>query len=558
MQFRIGAKIHAITAVALIGIAVIVSLCLLSLKSEVEQARLTKTKHLIEAVAGILARFEAEERANHLTREQAQQQALTTIKALRYGNQDYFWINDMQPRMIMHPIKPEMDGKDLSEFKDAAGQKLYISMVNVVRRDGAGTVDYVWTKPGEQASVAKISYVQGFKPWGWVVGTGIYTDDTSALLWKAVGNAAWGIALVVMALGVLATMVGRRVTRPILGLSAAMSNLSAGRLDEAVPGQERGDEIGLMARAVQVFKEGLIAKQAAEAAAADEADAKMRRANLLDDLTKRFERNVSVLTQGLAGAATEMETTAQSMTATADDTTQQTLSVAGASQQTSANVQTVAAASEEMAASVQEIVHQVSQSAQIANLAVEKAQRTDATVQRLASTAERISGTVSIISTIAAQTNLLALNATIEAARAGEAGRGFAVVATEVKELAGQTTRATGEIGERIAEIQTATEEAVADIREISRVIADMSTYAASIAVAMEEQGAATQEITRNVQQAARGTEQVTRNITGVREGAGQTSAAAAQVLGAAQELARHTESLTQEVRTFLSSVKAA
>lgn len=182
MQFRIGAKIHAITAVALVGIAAIVSICLCNLKSEVEQARMTKTKHLTEAVAGILSRFEAEERANHLTREEAQQMALTTVKALRYGNQDYFWINDMQPRMIMHPIKPEMDGKDLSEFKDPAGQKLYISMVDVVKRDGAGTVDYVWTKPGEQTPVAKISYVQGFKPWGWMIGTGIYADDTSAVL----------------------------------------------------------------------------------------------------------------------------------------------------------------------------------------------------------------------------------------------------------------------------------------------------------------------------------------------------------------------------------------
>ncbi|MHB2206829.1 methyl-accepting chemotaxis protein [Methylobacterium sp. CM6257] len=360
------------------------------------------------------------------------------------------------------------------------------------------------------------------------------------------------------AVGVLAAIAVLGITRPLVAMTGAMDRLASGDLDVAVLGTERKDEVGSLARSLQIFKENAIEARHLAAAREMENEAKMRRANVLDDLTKRFERSVSVLTQGLAGAATEMEATARSMTETADETTQQTMAVAGASQQTSANVQTVAAASEEMAASVQEIVHQVSQSAQIANMAVEKAQHTDATVQRLAGTAERISSAVSIISTIAAQTNLLALNATIEAARAGEAGRGFAVVATEVKELAGQTARATGEIGERIAEIQTATEEAVADIREISRVIADMSTYAASIAAAMEEQGAATQEITRNVQQAARGTEQVTRNIAGVREGAGQTSAAATQVLGAAQELARHTESLTQEVGTFLSSVKAA
>ncbi|MGH1587303.1 methyl-accepting chemotaxis protein [Methylobacterium phyllosphaerae] len=362
----------------------------------------------------------------------------------------------------------------------------------------------------------------------------------------------------IAAVGLLAAIAVLGVSRPLGAMTAAMSRLASGDLDVAVLGTERKDEVGLLARSLQVFKDNAVQARQLAAAQEEENRAKMRRANLLDDLTKRFEHSVSVLTQGLAGAATEMEATARSMAGTADETTQQTMTVAGASQQTSANVQTVAAASEEMSASVQEIVHQVSQSAQIANMAVEKAQRTDATVQRLAGTAERISSAVSIISTIAAQTNLLALNATIEAARAGEAGRGFAVVATEVKELAGQTARATGEIGERITEIQSATSEAVADIREISRVIAEMSTYAASIAAAMEEQGAATQEITRNVQQAAKGTEQVTRNIACVREGAGQTSAAATQVLGAAQELARHTENLTQEVGTFLSSVKAA
>ena len=349
-----------------------------------------------------------------------------------------------------------------------------------------------------------------------------------------------------------------RVSRPLDQTTATMGRLASGNLDVAVVGIERRDEIGAMLRAVRVFKDAMLAKRAADEAAAVENAAKMRRAELLDRITKRFEHNVSALTQGLAGAATEMEATAQAMTGVAAQTRDQTATVAGAAQETSGNVQTVAAATEEMAASVQEIVHQVTRSARIADQAVESATRTDATVRRLAGTAERITAFVDVIANIASQTNLLALNATIEAARAGEAGRGFAVVASEVKELAGQTAKATGEIGERITEIQTATQEAVGDIEAISRIISEMSRYAASIAAAMEEQGAATQEITRNVQEAARGTEQVTSNIAGVREGAGQTGAAAAQVLSAARELSRHSESLTQEVGSFLSSVKSA
>ena len=360
------------------------------------------------------------------------------------------------------------------------------------------------------------------------------------------------------ATGLLAAIASFGVARPLNGMASAMSRLASGELEVPVTGTERRDEVGSLARSLQVFKENAVEARALAAAQAAEDAAKMRRANVLDGLTRAFEGNVSVLTQGLAGAATEMEATARAMTATAEETTHQSVSAAGAAQQTSANVQTVAAASEEMSASVAEIVHQVSQSSRIAGQAVETARRTDATVQRLTGTAERISSAVSLITSIASQTNLLALNATIEAARAGEAGRGFAVVATEVKELAGQTGRATGEIGERIAEIQAATREAVGDIQEIGRVIAEMAAYATSIAAAMEEQGAATQEITRNVQEAARGTGQVTDNIGSVRTGAGQTSAAATQVLGSAQELARHAESLRREVSTFLAGVKAA
>ncbi|WP_018263220.1 methyl-accepting chemotaxis protein [Methylobacterium sp. WSM2598] len=383
---------------------------------------------------------------------------------------------------------------------------------------------------------------------------------------RAAGVAASaGVTLAVVAvggllaaIGVLAAIAVLGVTRPLGAMAAAMGRLATGDLAVMVRGTERRDEIGSLARSLQVFKDDAVA--AREMAQARDAEnlAKIRRAALLDDLTRGFERSVSALTQGLSAAATEMEATAAGMAGTADETTQRSVTVAGAATQTSANVQTVAAASEEMAACVQEIVHQVTQSAQIAQVAVAKAAHTDATVQRLNATAEGISTMVAMISGIAAQTNLLALNATIEAARAGAAGRGFAVVASEVKDLAGQTAKATDEIGGRIGEIQGATQEAVRDIQEIGRVIAEMSSYAASVAAAMEQQGAATQEITRNVQQAAQGTEQVTATIAGVREGAGQTSAAASQVLSAAQDLARHSEGLAQEVAGFLARVKAA
>ncbi|MGX7707907.1 methyl-accepting chemotaxis protein [Methylobacterium sp. Gmos1] len=361
-----------------------------------------------------------------------------------------------------------------------------------------------------------------------------------------------------LAIGALGSVAVFGVARPLTAMAGTMERLAAGDLDVAVTGIARRDEVGTLARSLQVFKDNAVQARAMAADQEAENAAKMRRAEALDGLTKGFERSVSALTHGLSAAATEMEATATAMAGTADQTTQQSMSVAGAAQQTSTNVQTVAAASEEMAASVQEIVQQVSQSARIADAAVAKAAHTDTTVQRLTATADRISTIVSVISGIAAQTNLLALNATIEAARAGAAGRGFAVVASEVKELAGQTAKATDEIGVRIGEIQGATQEAVRDIQEVGKIIGEMSSYTASIAAAMEEQGTASREITRNVQQAACGTEQVTASISGVREGAGQTSAAASQVLSAAQELARHSDSLSQEVASFLMRVKAA
>jgi methyl-accepting chemotaxis protein len=367
-----------------------------------------------------------------------------------------------------------------------------------------------------------------------------------------------GIAATLVVAVVLALLLGRGVSRPLTAITAVMNRLSSGDTAVTIPGSERHDELGTMAKAVDVFRLGMIeADRLAKAQTAEQA-IKTKRASVLATLTESFEGKVGTLAQSLSKAAAEMETTAQSMSNTADQNNQRTNAVATASEETSANVQTVAAATEELSNSIREIARQVEQSSKIAGKAVDDAKRTDATVQALATGAEKIGDVVKLISDIASQTNLLALNATIEAARAGEAGKGFAVVASEVKSLATQTAQATEDISSQIGQIQTATQEAVSAIQAIGQTIVEISQIAATIAAAVEEQGAATQEIARNVQEASQGTKDVSSNIVQVQRAATETGTAATQVLGAAGEVARHSSDLGNELITFLKDVKAA
>jgi len=350
----------------------------------------------------------------------------------------------------------------------------------------------------------------------------------------------------------------RDVSAGIASIVAPMQGLSKGDLGAEVPHQGDKTEIGAMADTLQVFKEALIAKKAADEAAALDAQAKIERGHRVDGITRNFESMIGEIVQAVSSASTQLEASAGTLSATAERSQTLTSTVAGASEEASANVQSVASATEELSSSVNEISRQVQESARMATDAVGQARVTNERVSELSKAAGRIGEVVELINTIAGQTNLLALNATIEAARAGEAGRGFAVVASEVKALAEQTAKATGEIGLQITGIQAATQESVNAIKEISGTIERLSEISSTIAAAVEEQGAATQEISRNVQQAAQGTQQVSSNITDVQRGASETGSASTQVLSAAQSLSGDSNRLKLEVGKFLDSVRAA
>jgi methyl-accepting chemotaxis protein len=382
---RLRHKLAAVMALVVLAMGALSVLSFADTRASALEDRALMTKRLTEVAQSLLVHYETLATSGRMPLDAAQKAALEAITALRFGNEDYFFVIDSDGRLIANAFNAKNIGKPVLDQTDVPGGKRYFAeMVETAKAQGAGFVDYLKPRAGGTVPVEKVASVQMFKPWGWIVATGLYRDDVQAAVRsRALTNALWsaGLALPVLALLLL---IGNSLSRPITRLTAAMRGLADGDLAVAVEDQRRGDEVGAMARAVQVFKDALIAKQAADAAAVAENAAKMRRAQVLDDITARFDAQVSALTQGLGSAAVEMEATAREMTRTAARTTEQSIRVAATSEQTSTNVQTVAAASEEMSASIQEIAARVAHSSTMADQASRDAAATNELMRVLA------------------------------------------------------------------------------------------------------------------------------------------------------------------------------
>jgi methyl-accepting chemotaxis protein len=559
MFTRISSKLILIIALSLTGMIALGPIALSTMRGQMMTDRQAKTQQMVDLGYGILTHFQKQEADGKLTREQAQAAALAEIKGLRYDKVEYFWINDMTPKMVMHPIKPELDGKDLGEMKDPSGNRLFSGFVDVVKAQGAGFYSYLWPKPGFEQPVPKISYVKGFAPWGWIIGTGIYLDDVDAVF-KQTAMMFGMLSLAVFAVVLVsAFFIGRSVTKPLATVTGLTERLAAGDGAFEVPYTARKDEVGALARALAVFKDNAaaIAKMHAEQSELKQhADAEKRRA--MFELASKFEASIEAVVSDVIGDARQMQDAAQSMSQTAGEASRRSKIVEDACQQASANVQTVASSAEQLSSAITEISQRVAQAAQVADRAAADGQRTNQTVEGLAAAAHKIGEVIDLINQIASQTNLLALNATIEAARAGEAGKGFAVVASEVKSLASQTAKATDEISAQISAIQAETQQVVGNIQGIRATIMEVNEISSSIAAAVEEQGAATKAIAFSVQEAASGTNQVSHNITGVTAATSETGGVAERVLQSSGRLTGKLQSLQTEVSTFLAGVRAA
>ncbi len=561
MRFSIGLRIYSIIGLSFCGLIGLAVMQAGNLADSLKKQRQDELSHLTQVALSIAREEHDAAVRDHSAVDVAQKNAAARISKLRYGNDDYFWINDLTPRMIMHPAKPELNGQDLAGIKDPDGKRLFVEFADVVKSKGSGFVEYQWPKPGKDAPQPKLSYVAGFEPWGWVIGTGVYVDDLQAQLWESASKVVVVALIVVGLLGVVTLLIARTMSSALVAMTSAVTKLGEGNFGIELPGLDRGDELGDMARSIEQFKVKAAEKARNEANLEEERRqvAEQAKGKALQEMAETVERETNAAVGEVATGTERMAGNAVSMTDSALLLERNSSSVAAAAEEALANAQTVAKASSQLSASIAEIASQVKSSRALTLEAVTASAQAQSTISKLSEAAGKVGAVTNLISEIASQTNLLALNATIEAARAGEAGRGFAVVASEVKSLAEQTAKATSEIAQQITEIQDATQASVASIIGIGEVIRNVDSVSSIIAKAIEEQNTVTVEISRTVEETSLAAREVASQIVSVSNEAAETGRRASEIRDGSAEIASKVDllraTLVRVIRTSTSDV---